>query len=70
MECYATPWPLWRERRNFLHFIEPSFAFGAPLSLFYFAFMRVCACLQAQGLARGTVISAFTQLKRIEKREQ
>ena len=31
MECYATPWPLWRESRNLLHFIEPSFAFGASL---------------------------------------
>ena len=33
MECYATPWPLWRESRN-LFFIEPSFAFSAPLSLY------------------------------------
>ena len=32
--------------------------------------MRVCAPLQTQGLARGPAISAFTQLKGIEKRVQ
>ena len=44
-----------------MHFIEPSFAFGAPLSLilphcslFSFALGRVCARLQTQGLAQGT----------------
>ena len=35
MECYATNWWLWRKPRNF--FIEPSFALGAPLSLFFVA---------------------------------
>ena len=25
MECYATPWPLWRESRNLWHFVKPSF---------------------------------------------
>ena len=76
MECYATPWPLWRESRNLLHFIEPSFAFGASLSLFLphcslfsFPFRRVCARLQARGLARGTAISAFTRLKRMKKEQ-
>ena len=34
MECHATPRRLWRERRNLEFFIEPSFALGAPLSLF------------------------------------
>ena len=33
MECYATPWPLWRESRILWHIVEPSFAFGASLSL-------------------------------------
>ena len=33
MECYATPWPLWRVRRNLWFFIKPSFALGAPLFL-------------------------------------
>ena len=33
MECYTTPWRLWRESRNFQIFIEPSFPLNAPLSL-------------------------------------
>ena len=33
MECYATPWPLWRESWILWHIVEPSFAFGASLSL-------------------------------------
>ena len=33
MECYATPWPLWRESRILWHIVELSFAFeGLPLS--------------------------------------
>ena len=35
MECYATPWRLWRERRNFQFFMEPSFPFNDPLSLYF-----------------------------------
>ena len=27
MECYATPWPLWRESWILWHIVEPSFAF-------------------------------------------
>ena len=53
-----------RESRILWHFIEPSFAFGASLShflphcsLFFHSFWRVCARLQARGLARGTAIS-------------
>ena len=34
MECYATPWPLWRDSRILWHIVELSFAFeGMPLSL-------------------------------------
>ena len=34
MECYATPWPLWRDSRILWHIVELSFAFeGLPLSL-------------------------------------
>ena len=69
MECYTTLLSICRERRNLWHFIEPSFAFGASLSLFLlhcslfsFPFKRVCAHLQARGLAQGTTKSAFTQL--------
>ena len=57
MECYATPWRLWRESWNFLFFIEPSFPFNAPLSLYlfhfflFFHFKRAHACLQSQGPA-------------------
>ena len=32
-ECYATPWPLWRESRILWHIVETSFAFGSILSL-------------------------------------
>ena len=73
MECYTTPWPLWRESRNLWHFIELSFAFGVPLSLFlpycslFFVFTRVIARLQARGTRAA--ISAFTQVK-TKKREQ
>ena len=55
MECYATPWPLWRDSRNLWHFIELTFAFGIPLSLFlpycslFSVFIRVIARLQARG---------------------
>ena len=65
LECYATPWPLWRESRILWHIVETSFAFGAILSLslphcsLFSVFRRVNACLQA----RGTAIRAFTQLK-------
>ena len=63
---------------EFVAFIEPSFAFGASLSLFLphrslfsFPFRRVGASLQARGLARRTAIRAFTQLwTSIEKREK
>ena len=34
MECYATPWQLWRESRNLLIFTEPSYTEKAPLSLY------------------------------------
>ena len=73
MECYTTPWPLWRESRNLWHFIELSFAFGVPLSLFlpycslFSVFRRVIARLQSRGTRAA--ISAFTQVK-TEKREQ
>ena len=67
MLCHSLP--LWRESRNLQNFIEPSFAIGAShsiflshCSLFSFAFRRMCARLQARGLAHGTAISAFTQL--------
>ena len=34
MECYATPWRLWRDGRILWHIVELSFAFeGMPLSL-------------------------------------
>ena len=34
MECYATPWSLWRESRILWHIVELSLAFGGlPLSL-------------------------------------
>ena len=34
MECYATPWRLWRKSRILWHIVELSFAFeGLPLSL-------------------------------------
>ena len=35
MECYTTPWQLWRESKNFYFFIEPSLPVGAPLSLLH-----------------------------------
>ena len=52
MECFAPPWPLWRERRNLWFFIEPSFALGASLSLFLlqlvlFFSLQLCACMLA-----------------------
>ena len=33
LECYATPWPLWRESRILWRIVETSFAFGDILSL-------------------------------------
>ena len=75
MECYATPWPLWRESRILVFFTELYYPKNLPLSFvvgscsLLSVFMRVNACLQAQGLALGTAIRAVTQLK-TEKREQ
>ena len=46
MECYTTPGPLWRESMNLWHFIEPSFAFGASLSLF----LPHCSLLIKEGI--------------------
>ena len=69
MECYAPPWRLWRESRNFIDFTEPSYPEKAPLSfscreLFSFChFNRVRAYLQAQRLAHGTGMSAGTWVK-------
>ena len=40
------------------------------IALFSFAFKRVCARLQAQGLAQRAAITVFTLLKANEKREQ
>ena len=34
MECYATPWRLWRESRDLYIFTEPSYPGNAPLSLY------------------------------------
>ena len=65
MECYTTPWPLWRESRNLWHFIELSFAFGVPLSLFlpycslFFVFTRVIARLQARGTRAAITLNSF-----------
>ena len=33
LECYATPWPLWRENRILWHIVEPSLP-PSLLSLF------------------------------------
>ena len=56
MECYATPWPLWRDSRILWHIVETSYAFEVSCSLSLppsFASLsdwrRVFACLQARG---------------------
>ena len=65
MECYATPWQLWRESRILWHIVELSFAFeGLPLSLSLphlslFSVLKEGVCL----LAQGTATRAFTQLQ-------
>ena len=72
IEYYATPW---RESRNFYIVSEPSYPENLP-SLFicrnvssFCPFNRVCARLQAQGLALGTAMSAGTWVK-CKKREK
>ena len=77
MECYATPWPLWRESRNLKFFIEPSFALGAraplsiSLSLFVnnlLSYLFPFGWFHVRWHAQGLAISACTQL--IGKRKE
>ena len=57
MECYATPWRLWRERRILYFFTEPSYPENLPSLFICRDFFSFCpfnhglARLQAQGLA-------------------
>ena len=69
MECYATPWQLWREHRNLLFFIEPSFALGAPLfftisSIFYFNCVH--ARCKVKGLQKSLNLG-FDKIKNLKK---
>ena len=71
MECYATPWPLWRDSRILWHIVETSYAFEVSCSLSLppsFASLsdwrRVFACLQARG-TRDLDFSLFFGFKHV-----
>ena len=78
MECYDTPWQLWRECRKCSFVIEPSFALGAPLSLslllivhsFLFPFRRVHGRLQARGKAEGSQLFKMFELSNLSSKKE
>ena len=71
IECYATPWRLWRESRILYFFTEPSYPENLPSLFICRDFFSFCpfnhgrACFQAGGAAMST----RTRLK-CKKREK
>ena len=72
MECYATPWRLWRDSRLLWHIVVLSFVFEClssvslpPSFVSLFAFGGLMPVCRPEG--RGTAIRAFIRLKQKQR---